>query len=167
MTVLDQFREAEQALVQRMRELRPLADEYHQLEQMAQQRGLRVEDGKSERPQTKAPTTNRRPRSRGRSRTASSPATATQTATPSARPARQRRATPTARSAKRQPGNGRGGNRREDILRLVSQRPGITVAEIGSELKVDPTGLYRPVRQLQQQGAITKDGTKLTSANNS
>jgi hypothetical protein len=166
MTVLDQFREAEQALVQRMRELRPLADEYHQLEQMAQQRGLRVEDGKSERPQTKAPTTNRRPRSRGRSRTASSPATATQTATPSARPARQRRATPTARSAKRQPGNGRGGNRREDILRLVSQRPGITVAEIGSELKVDPTGLYRPVRQLQHQGAITKDGTKLTSANN-
>jgi hypothetical protein len=163
MTVLDQFREAERALVQRMRELRPLADEYRELERIAQQRGLRVEDGQSERPQTKAPTTNRRRRSRGRSRTASSPATATQTATP----ARQRRATPTARSAKRQPGNGRGGNRREDILRLVSQRPGITVAEIGSELKVDPTGLYRPVRQLQQQGAITKDGTKLTSANNS
>ena len=163
MTVLDQFREAERALVQRMRELRPLADEYRELERIAQQRGLRVEDGQSERPQTKAPTTNRRRRSRGRSRTASSPGTATQTATP----ARQRRATPTARSAKRQPGNGRGGNRREDILRLVSQRPGITVAEIGSELEVDPTGLYRPVRQLQQQGAITKNGTKLTSANSS
>ena len=159
MTVLDQFREAERALVQRMRELRPLADEYRELERIAQQRGLRVEDGQSERPQTKAPTTNRRRRSRGRSRTASSPGTATQTATP----ARQRRATPTARSAKRQPGNGRGGNRREDILRLVSQRPGITIAEIGGELKVDPTGLYRPVRQLQQQGAITKDGTKLTA----
>jgi len=162
MTVLDQFREAERALVQRMRELRPLADEYRELERIAQQRGLRVEDGQSERPHTKAPTTNRRRRSRGRSRTASSPGTATQTATP----ARQRRATPTARSAKRQPGNGRGGNRREDILRLVSQRPGITVAEIGSELEVDPTGLYRPVRQLQQQGAITKNGTKLTSADN-
>ena len=159
MTVLDQFREAERALVQRMRELRPLADEYRELERIAQQRGLRVEDGQSGRPQTKAPTTNRRRRSRDRSRTASSPGTATRTATP----ARQRRATPTARSAKRQPGNGRGGNRREDILRLVSQRPGITVAEIGSELKVDPTGLYRPVRQLQHQGAITKDGTKLTA----
>ena len=163
MTVLDQFREAERAVTKRLRELRPLADEYRELERIAQQRGLRVEDGQSERPQTKAPTTNRRRRSRGRSRTASSPGTATQTATP----ARQRRATPTARSAKRQPGNGRGGNRREDILRLVSQRPGITVAEIGSELEVDPTGLYRPVRQLQQQGAITKNGTKLTSANSS
>jgi Winged helix-turn-helix DNA-binding len=165
-TVLDQFRQAERALAQRMRELRPLADEYRELEQIAQQRGLRIDDDQTTQVQTE-PATSRRRRSRARSQAASSAATATKNATPSARPTRQRRATPTARSAKRQPGTGRGGNRREDILRLVSQRPGITVAEIGSELRIDPTGLYRPVRQLQQQGAITKDGTKLTSANNS
>jgi hypothetical protein len=166
MTVLDQFREAEQALTKRLRELRPLADEYRELERIAQQRGLPIDDDQTTQMQTK-PATSRRRQSRARSQAASPRAAATKNATASARPARQSPATPTARSAKRQPGNGRGGNRREDILRLVSQRPGITIAEIGSELKVDPTGLYRPVRQLQHQGAITKDGTKLTSANNS
>jgi MarR family len=165
-TVLDQFRQAERALAQRMRELRRLADEYRELEQIAQQRGLRIDDGQTTQVQTE-PGTSRRRRSRARSQAASSPATATKDATLSARPARQRRATPTARSAKRQPGNGRGGNRREDVLRLVARRPGITVAEIGSELKIDPTGLYRPVRQLQQQGAITKVVTKLTPTDNS
>lgn len=43
-------------------------------------------------------------------------------------------------------------------MRLVNSRPGITVPEIANELGVDPTGLYRPVHKLEQEGAISKRG---------
>jgi hypothetical protein len=53
------------------------------------------------------------------------------------------------------------GQREQDVLRLVSERPGITVAELAQELSVDATGLYGVVRRLQTKGQITKDGTAL------
>jgi hypothetical protein len=53
------------------------------------------------------------------------------------------------------------GQREHDVLRLVSERPGITVAELAQELSVDATGLYGVVRRLQTKGQITKDGTAL------
>jgi hypothetical protein len=59
------------------------------------------------------------------------------------------------------PATGQRPNRREDVVRLVRQRPGISIKQIGDELGIDPTGLYRPVRELQQQGAITKQGPRL------
>ena len=43
----------------------------------------------------------------------------------------------------------------------MRQRPGISIKQIGDELGIDPTGLYRSVRELQQQGAITKQGPRL------
>ena len=58
----------------------------------------------------------------------------------------------------------RAGGRREQVLKLVTERPGITVPEIGKALKVDPTGLYRYAKQLEADGTITKDGTKLRLA---
>jgi hypothetical protein len=53
------------------------------------------------------------------------------------------------------------GQREQDVLRLVSERPGITVAELAGELRVDATGLYGVVRRLQTKGQINKDGTAL------
>ena len=47
------------------------------------------------------------------------------------------------------------------MLRLVRERPGITVAELAGELSVDATGLYGIVRRLQSKGQISKDGTRL------
>ena len=47
------------------------------------------------------------------------------------------------------------------MLRLVTQRPGITVAELAAELAVDATGLYGVVRRLQGKGQLSKDGTQL------
>ena len=63
-------------------------------------------------------------------------------------------------------GNGRAGSsrtsrRQQDVLRLVKERPGITVGEIAKELGVDATDLYRPVRKLEQDGAIIKLGVAL------
>jgi DNA-binding Lrp family transcriptional regulator len=47
------------------------------------------------------------------------------------------------------------------VLRLVAERPGITVREIGAQLGVDATGLYRVVNRLTVDGRIRKDGTGL------
>jgi DNA-binding MarR family transcriptional regulator len=44
---------------------------------------------------------------------------------------------------------------------MVKARPGITVREIGSELGVDPTSLYRIVHRLEQDGALQKRGREL------
>jgi DNA-binding MarR family transcriptional regulator len=46
----------------------------------------------------------------------------------------------------------------------VQQRPGIRIKQIGDELGIDPTGVYRPIRQLQQRRAITRPGTRLLDA---
>jgi hypothetical protein len=53
------------------------------------------------------------------------------------------------------------GQREQDVLRLVSERPGITVAQLAGELSVDATGLYGVVRRLQSKGQINKDGPAL------
>ena len=42
MSVLDQFRTAEEQVAKRLRELKPLVAEYHELEQVAQRLGLSV-----------------------------------------------------------------------------------------------------------------------------
>ena len=53
------------------------------------------------------------------------------------------------------------GSRQQDVLRLVTERPGISVPELGKELGVDPTGLYQIVRRLEGRGVIHKDGRQL------
>jgi hypothetical protein len=55
----------------------------------------------------------------------------------------------------------RPGQRHDDVLRLVSEQPGITVREIGERLGVDPTGLYRVAKRLIDDGRLRKDGTGL------
>jgi DNA-binding Lrp family transcriptional regulator len=47
------------------------------------------------------------------------------------------------------------------VLRLVTERPGITVPELGRELSVDPTGLYQIVRRLESRGELRKIGPRL------
>jgi hypothetical protein len=159
-SVLDQFRLAEEALTERLHELRPLAEEYRELEQIAERRGLRVgdqhSDGANEKPGS-PPRQRRRSRAAGEGTRRSRQAAAE--AKRPARATRQRRSRPAAAGA--EPATRQRPNRREDIVRLVQQRPGISIKQIGDELGIDPTGLYRPVRELQQQGAITKQGPRL------
>jgi hypothetical protein len=57
-----------------------------------------------------------------------------------------------------------GAQRREDVLRVVRAQPGITVAQLGRELSVDRTALYRVVRRLQADGRLVKHGTSLRPA---
>jgi DNA-binding transcriptional ArsR family regulator len=53
------------------------------------------------------------------------------------------------------------GSRREQILAIVRASPGVTVAELGQKLGVDPTSLYRPVYDLKDDGLITKQSRQL------
>jgi hypothetical protein len=79
-------------------------------------------------------------------------AAAAPAAKPAAKPAR----------APRKPGRPRGrrgGNTRANqALDLVRQRPGITIPEIASELKIEPNYLYRVMPKLVGDGQVRRDG---------
>jgi len=150
MSVLDQFRDAEQRVVERLKELEPAVTEYRQLEQVAQRLGVDLGATKAPRAQPAANrTSTTKPRAR-RSRSATTSKPPTNGAT--GRRARRRR--PTAAP----------GQRAEQLLALVRQRPGITVADAGKALDVDATGLYRVVKGLEERGELRKEGRKLEPA---
>jgi uncharacterized membrane protein len=164
-SVLDQFRTAEEQVAKRLRELKPLVAEYHELEQVAQRLGLSISND-TPAPGPRPPASTKPGRRRRRAANAPTRSAAsrrdgsadggTAKASAAATPARR------ARSPQSSAGNGRAGSRRQqDVLRLVKQRPGITVSEIAKELGVDATGLYRPVHRLEQDGAIIKRGVTL------
>jgi hypothetical protein len=53
----------------------------------------------------------------------------------------------------------RGGNTRSNqALELVQSRPGITIPEIASELKIEPNYLYRVMPGLLESGQIKREG---------
>ena len=128
MSVIDELKGLEDRVAQRMTELRPLVDEYRELEQVAQRLGVRAP----------APADTPAPRRRTRRRARSS-------------------APATASDGTRARTNGR----RDQLLAAVKARPGITVREVGAELGVDPTSLYRIVHRLEQDGALQKRGREL------
>src|SRR4051812_18920618 len=82
-----------------------------------------------------------------------------------AKPKAAAKSKPTAAAQRRPGARKRGaaapGQRERDVLRLVRERQGITVAELARELQVDATGLYGVVRRLVSRGEIAKDGTQL------
>ena len=168
-SVLDQFRTAEEQVAKRLRELKPLVAEYHELEQVAQRLGLNVSDD-APAPGTRPPTSTKRARRRRhaakratrsaapkRDGSANGGTTKASVAATQARPARS----PQSAAGESRNGSSRTSRRQQDVLRLVKQRPGITVSEIAKELGVDATGLYRPVHKLEQDGAIVKRGLAL------
>jgi hypothetical protein len=118
-------------LIARMRALRPLVDEYLELQATARRLEMQL-------PQD---------------------ALADRLAAPDAQP----RAQPAARTRRRR-AQARPGERRQQILELLSGRPGLTVRQLAEALAVDPTSLYRPVRELIASGTLRKDGQRLYSA---
>jgi CRP-like cAMP-binding protein len=169
LSVLDQFRSAEERVAKRLRELKPLVEEYQELARVAQRLGLNLDEHvtapEERRPASGASTQGRGRRSKTKARSAASTREESGDAA-----AAKRFAAPTpgrrARASRRSddgggPGSNRSSRREQDVLRLVNQRPGITVRQIANELGVDPTGLYRPVRKLEQEGAISKRGATL------
>ena len=61
--------------------------------------------------------------------------------------------------AKARRGRPRGsGERAQQVLKLVGEQPGITIAELAQRLKIKPNYLYRVVPQLQKDGKLEKRG---------
>lgn len=152
MSLIDDLKGLEDRVAERMKELRPLVDEYRELEQVAQKLGVS--------PATvDAPTP--RPRAAARKRSAAR-STNSSRATRGAGASRARTAAPpAAEAAAAGTARARSNGRRDQLLDMVRARPGITVREVGSELGVDPTSLYRIVHRLEQDGALEKRGREL------
>jgi MarR family protein len=139
MSVVDDLLNLETRVARRMKELRPMVDEYRELEQVAQRLG--IADGATTAGQA---STGRRERASGGAAGSASK----RARTGGAKPGRSR-------------ASGSGNGRQAQVAGLVKQRPGITVRELGAELGVDPTSLYRVVHRLEQDGTIKKQGRQL------
>lgn len=62
-------------------------------------------------------------------------------------------------------GRPRGGGRRQQIIDKVTARPGSKVSEIAEDMGLkNSTSLYQPVRQLVEEGILTKNGHQLFPA---
>jgi hypothetical protein len=83
------------------------------------------------------------------------PAGSTASSPAAAKPAATRRA---ARKPGRPRGRRGGNTRANQALELVRKRPGITIPEIASELKIEPNYLYRVMPKLVADGQVSKDG---------
>lgn len=78
------------------------------------------------------------------------------------RPPRAASASTPATKTRRRPGRPRGrrgGNTRSaQALELVRNKPGITIPEIASAMKIEPNYLYRVMPKLTSDGLVTRDG---------
>ena len=120
MSVLDEFRDVEQRVVQRLKELEPAVAEYRELEEVAARIGIKT------------------PQSDGRDRQSAPVATRSRTRRATAKQATGGQ--PAAPAAARRAGGARRGaapgQREQQMLALVRERPGITVAEVAQALGV-------------------------------
>jgi hypothetical protein len=116
---LDEKRKEIQA---RLKELRPLVDEFNRLE--AAERAL-------------------------------SGVTTTRTSTPSAPRSRRR----SSGSSNGRRGRPRGsGTRAQEALKLVTERPGITIPELADAMGIKQNYLYRVMPTLAEEGRVVKSG---------
>ena len=131
----DFLTEQRAALDNRLKELRPLYEEYLQLEKAKEAlEGVGT------------------PRRRGPGRPPGSRSTATRRAASGNGRRRRRR------------GRG-GANRADQVLGVIRENPGISVSEIGDKLGMKQKNyLYRVVGNLQSEGAVKKQGRGFTAA---
>jgi DNA-binding NarL/FixJ family response regulator len=140
MSVLQELSDLRQRAVARLNELEPLVAEYQQVQAVLAKLGT---DDLPRRASAAKPATRQRRSSAKAARKRSAPA---------------KRASG---GSRRRRSAAAPGSRERDVVRLVGERPGISVPEIARELNVDPTGLYAIVRRLTAKGQMRKDGTKL------
>jgi hypothetical protein len=126
----DFLEEKRKEISQRLKELRPLVDEYHRLE-AAEQALSGVGTGGNGRRATKAaPATPRR--------------------------ARSARAKSTGTGRRGRPRGS--GTRAIQALELVKARPGITIPELAEAMGIKQNYLYRVMPGLAEEGKVTKSG---------
>jgi hypothetical protein len=124
----DFLEEKRKEISQRLKELRPLVDEYHRLE--AAEQALSGVGGN------------------GRSTTSTAPA--------APRRARSSRAKSSGGGRRGRPRGS--GTRANQALDLVKSRPGITIPELAEAMGIKQNYLYRVMPCLAEEGKVTKSG---------
>jgi hypothetical protein len=143
--VTDFLDEKRQEITDRLKELKPLVDEYSRLEAAAS--ALAGVGGSS----SSGATATAAPRRRGPGRPRGS---RTATATKAAKPARKA-GRPSARRAGRRKGSG---TRAAEALAFVQGQPGITIPELAAKMGIKQNYLYRVLPGLEQESKVTKKG---------
>jgi hypothetical protein len=161
LSAIDDLRSAQQQAFARLDELKPLVAEYEELRHEIERLGLT--NASSPKPIAAPDAEPHASRSmKPARRRASSSRSAATAATSASKPTNATAAKSTSKT--RAPGGSRSSSRADDVARLVTQQPGITVAELGRTLGVNATSLYNPVRRLITDGRLRKDGTALHPA---
>jgi outer membrane biosynthesis protein TonB len=190
MNVLDELRAVEGRIAGRLAELEPLVQEYNELREIAERLNIDITVAVEPKPAAEPkpePAAATKPAAAPKPAATTKPAAAPKPkpkakakakAKPKAKPAAKPKpkSKPRAASApkgaakrvtgaavRRQPGGTQraGAERREAMLALIRDKPGITVPELSDALKIDPPSLYRVVRRLQADGTIAKQGKEL------
>jgi predicted HTH transcriptional regulator len=144
---LDELRDVERRIAARLAELRPMVEEYEELQRMAERLGVETAPRQSKAaPARRARRAAAKPKSSRRAARTKSPARGSSS---------RRRAGGTQAT---------GRERRERVLALIREQPGITVPDISALVGVDAPSLYRVVRKLQSEGVVKKEGKQLQLA---
>lgn len=150
MSLLDEARAVRERIAARLRELEPLVKEYNELRQMAAEMGLEAGEA-----QTSAGAGQQAPPEPPGEGSSSRPPRVQRGGRASARQG------VAARAAEAR----RGGDEIDmGVLEAVRAEPGMTVAEYARALGVSPTTLYRPVRELTNEGKLVKRARQLFPA---
>jgi hypothetical protein len=143
--VPDFLDEKRQEITNRLKELKPMVDEYTRLEAAAS--ALAGVRGSS----SSASTATAAPRRRGPGRPRGS---RTKTAAVATKPARK-----PGRPAKRRAGRRKGsGTRAAEALSFVKGQPGITIPELAAKMGIKQNYLYRVLPGLESEGKVKKQG---------
>jgi hypothetical protein len=148
--VTDFLDEKRREITDRLKELKPLVDEYGRLEAAASAlAGVGGSSSNAASPSATATTTRRRgpgrPRGSGRAR-----------ASASAKPAAARKpGRPSGRRAGRRKGSG---TRAAEALSFVQGQPGITIPELAAKMGIKQNYLYRVLPGLEQENKVQKQG---------
>jgi hypothetical protein len=152
--VTDFLDEKRQEITNRLKELKPLVDEYSRLEAAA---AALAGVGGTAAPSSAAAATPRR-RGPGRPR-GSVNRTSTTTTTKAAPKATRKPGRPAGRPAKRRAGRRKGsGTRAAEALTFVQGQPGITIPELAAKMGIKQNYLYRVLPGLEQDGKLEKQG---------
>jgi ribosomal protein S25 len=161
--VTDFLDEKQQEITARLRELKPLIEEYQRLEAAAAALdglGVSAASAPAAAPTTAAPKAARKvPGRRGPGRPRGSKTKKTRAA-----------ATATTTAAPAAPAAGRGGPRRKagrrkgsgtraaQALSFVTAQPGITIPELAARMGIKQNYLYRVLPTLEEEGKVKKEG---------
>jgi ribosomal protein S25 len=158
--VTDFLDEKRQEITARLKELKPLVEEYQRLEAAASALDGVGGSAATASTSTAAPTARKATGRRGPGRPKGSKTRAAKAAPAAAAAATETPAAPAKRGgARRKAGRRKGsGTRAAQALSFVQSQPGITIPELAARMGIKQNYLYRVLPSLEEEGKVAKQG---------